>query len=51
MLVNVACREWLITQSEVCWLNQYQFVLTVNNEFYLMNINHKDKWVSVENNI
>ena len=48
--VNISLKKELHNTSEVGWVNQHQLILTLNNDFYLVNLRSKDM-VKVRNNI
>lgn len=48
--LSMAVKNPIDTISEVGWINQNQLVLTLNNEFYLVNLKHKDL-IKVKNDI
>lgn len=37
--INVSVKNELQTYSEIGWVNKNQFILTINNEYYLVNLN------------
>lgn len=52
MLVNVSSKEILLTPSEVGWISNSKLLLTINNEYHLINMQHKkEDWIKLENNI
>ena len=52
MLVNVSSKEILLTSSEVGWISNSKLLLTINNEYHLINMQHKkEDWIKLENNI
>ena len=48
--VNISLKKELHNTSEVGWVNQHQLILTLNNDFYLVNLKSKDM-VRARNNI
>ena len=50
MIINVMSKDYLITDSEVEWISNTKLLLTINNEFYLINLQHTD-WMKIENMI
>ena len=50
MLVNVSSKDPIVTSSEVGWISNSKLILALNNEYFLVNIQHKDM-IQVENNI
>lgn len=40
--VNISLKEELHNSSEVGWVNQHQLILTLNNDFYLVNLKSKE---------
>ena len=37
--INVMSKDYLLTDSEVGWLSSSKLLLTINNEFFLLNTN------------
>ena len=50
MIINVMSKDYLITDSEVEWISNTKILLTINNEFYLINLQHSD-WIKIEDKI
>jgi hypothetical protein len=40
--LNVSVKKELINSSEIVWINNNQLILTLNNEFYIVNLKHND---------
>ena len=40
--INVSCRFDLTTNSECVWVNNNQIILTMNNNFYIIDLKHND---------
>jgi hypothetical protein len=47
---NVLSKDALMTSSEIGWLSNSKFILTLNNDYFLVNLTHKNL-TEVENNI
>jgi len=47
---NVLSKDALMTSSEIGWLSNSKFILTLNNDYFLVNLTHKNL-KEVENNI
>ena len=41
-LVNISVKKELINSSEVVWINNNQLILTLNNDFCLVNLKQRD---------
>ena len=50
MIINVMSKDTLITDSEVEWISNTKILLTINNEFYLLNLQHTD-WMKIGDTI
>lgn len=40
--MNVSTRSEIMTSSEVGWITKNNLILTLNNDYYLIKLNHKD---------
>jgi len=40
--INVSIKEEIQTSSEIGWISRDKLVLTLNNDFFLVNLSHKD---------
>jgi hypothetical protein len=40
--LNISLKENITLMSEIGWINRNQLILTLNNEFYLINLKHQD---------
>jgi hypothetical protein len=47
--VNISLKSELQTTSEIGWVNNNQLILTLNNDFYLVNLQVKDMVKSKNN--
>ena len=48
--LNISSKNFLQTTSEVGWITKDKLILTLNNDYYLINLKHKDL-IKVKNNI
>ena len=40
--LNISVKNQLQTDSEVGWINKNQLILTLNNDYYILNLKHRD---------
>lgn len=48
--LSISSKQNLQTTSEIGWINKSQLILTLNNDYYLINLRQKDL-ISVKNKI
>ena len=40
--MNISTRNEILTSSEVGWITKNTLILTMNNDYYLIKLDHKD---------
>lgn len=48
--VNISVRDTLLTSSEIGWINKNYLILTLNDDYYIINLKHTDM-IKVRNGI